>query len=614
MSGWILPLFFILVAFFFGFILTYLFRLSFGRFERAAIAGPLGLVALTEINLLLALIFGLNRFSIISSIVIALSLTICIFIYFSRGKSFKKDSVKDSLKSWPFWLVFMTFGLYVIGVLFAKVLNADGNGNLLIGPPALYGDTALHASYISKTVFGPFPPENPLFAGIKLTYPYMNNFLSAILIVLGLNLRYGLIIPQIFFLIGFMVLFIKLAKKFNNNLGAFIAPTIWFLGWGLGFIFFLKEWSMGVSFSEYVQRVGDFTHNDKYYLNLHNVITGMILPERTFLPGLFLGALIANVFASKENLNFKSLLLASLILGILPLWHSHTFLFFSIATFCWIFLWLEDKFSTKIKMALFFFFLAGLLALPIVIQSLNQISARHFLTFLSGWMRGEENIFIYWFKNSFLLIPIAVLGYFVLLRNLRSFFVPSFFVFLLANIISFQPWVWDNIKLLAWALLFFSILCAQFYCWMIKKGKIFIEIAAIVIIISCLSGFLALGTQLQPSYVIYDKADIDLAEWVKINTNPDDIFLMETFHNNPVPGLAGRSIYLGYPGFLWVHGIDYRSREVENSKILKGDLRNISQLEVPIDYIAIDKKGGSPNFGVLSVDYQNEKYVIYKVR
>jgi len=79
--------------------------------------------------------------------------------------------------------------------------------------------------------------------------------------------------------------------------------------------------------------------------------------------------------------------------------------------------------------------------------------------------------------------------------------------------------------------------------------------------------------------------------------------------------LFGRSVYLGYPGHLWVHGIDYGEREQRVKQILAGDgdINIINQIEVPISYLIVPNSTSLQftNQGLTEV-YTNSKFTILK--
>ena len=71
---------------------------------------------------------------------------------------------------------------------------------------------------------------------------------------------------------------------------------------------------------------------------------------------------------------------------------------------------------------------------------------------------------------------------------------------------------------------------------------------------------------------------------------------------------------MGYPGHLWVHGINYQKRETENSLILAGDFTQINNLETPISYIVLSRS--DLTFKIpsdIQAAYQNQKYRVVRI-
>jgi hypothetical protein len=84
-------------------------------------------------------------------------------------------------------LVFIvTFALF--SIITPKLLISQETG-LYTGIINAYGDVAWHLSNITLMAEGQlWPLENPIFAGTRLTYPFLVNFFSALLIVGGASL------------------------------------------------------------------------------------------------------------------------------------------------------------------------------------------------------------------------------------------------------------------------------------------------------------------------------------------------------------------------------------------------------------------------------------------
>lgn len=568
------------------------------------ISPALSIIAFTSILIFVAFIFGVNTLSI--------SFSAMIFFIFSLS-SYKKLKFSINLK--PLNIVLLltatTFICITSFVWLTQALAISPDG-YKTGGGGLYGDSALHAAYISRLATGEFPPQNPLFAGQTLVYPFANDLFSAVLIKLGLNLNLAFSIPQIILFVGFISLFIAITKKFTSYLGVTFSLFIMLLGWGIGAYYFLVEWrSTNFGLLQFLNK--DYTNNDLYNLHFHNILTGLILPERSFLPGLFLGLLIFLNFINYSKIkDLRLLIINGFILGILPFWHTHTFIFFIITSIIF-FAYFIYKSPKVITHFLTLLAITALTSFPFFLLLLSNHPLENFLHFSTGWLSQKENIIIFWMKNSFLIIPLAIIGLFKIDKLHRIYFIPAILIFILANIIIFQPWDWDNIKILIWSFLFFSILAGKLLSELFLNGKLVKLLISLIILTSTLSGLLSLAFQLKYRFTIYDLADIELSSWLKKNTNVDDIFLIDPIPNHPSTGLAGRLAYVGYPGHLWVHGIDYSKREKINNQIYAGDFSKINNIDPQITYIILpNNKLLSENKDYLIRTFENQKYTVYK--
>lgn len=586
-----------------GFGLIFCLPKSLHNYSKLLLFPALGILTFTQILLYLAFPLGVNYLTIGFSLLLLFFVSIVIYFKWKSALS------SEEQPNFSYFLILVISVL--IGFLWLKQTAYPRNGSLFSGGGGMYGDTALHAAYTSRLEAGSFPPQNPLFAGRTLVYPFANDLFSAVIKKTGLNLNLSFTLPQFILLLAFLVLYYEVCLKFTDKSGFLISLIFLLLGWGIGGFIFLGKLSAQITnFSSLLNT--DFTDNSQYGLFFHNITTGLILPERSFLPGLVLGLLFfLNYFEYESSKKIRYLVINGLILGSLTFWHTHTFIFFTVfALFVSYFIFLKEKNKKEFFRLSSVFYIAFILATPFIVLFLKDRSAGSFLHFSYGWQNSNQNLFMFWLRNSFLTLPLAIVGIFFVSFKKKLFLVPAFIVFLLANVVIFQPWDWDNIKLLSWSFVFFSILAAIALKRLTKYGHLGLFLVVCILFVSSLSGVLSVISQTKNEYVIYDKADIDLAAWIQVNTGKDDVFISDPTPNNPIPSLGARMLYLGYPGHLWVHGINYSQREITNASILNGNLKNINELEVPISYI-VTTKNTQANIAKIIV-YENEKYSVYK--
>jgi hypothetical protein len=193
----------------------------------------------------------------------------------------------------------------------------------------------------------------------------------------------------------------------------------------------------------------------------------------------------------------------------------------------------------------------------------------------------------FWWLNWGFTLPAAAAGAVLLCRGAApraqarlalGLFAPFAVLFALVNLIQFQPWTWDNNKILIWAAVGVAGLAAVPVSWLLfgeapallhrvtnhaqpplrRAGRIG---GAALFAVMIASGGLDVWRLLHTRafiYTIYDDEGAYLAEWARANTAPDSVWLTATNHTHWVWGLTGRQPMMGYQGWLWTHGHDYQ--------------------------------------------------------
>ncbi len=82
-----------------------------------------------------------------------------------------------------------------------------------------------------------------------------------------------------------------------------------------------------------------------------------------------------------------------------------------------------------------------------------------------------------------------------------------------------------------------------------------------------------------------------LGNFVREKIPENSLILTSDTFLNPVSSLAGRPVYLGYPGWLWSHGISYGPREEKLKAFYKNPtLASPISKEFPFSYILVDNE------------------------
>ncbi len=204
-----------------------------------------------------------------------------------------------------------------------------------------------------------------------------------------------------------------------------------------------------------------------------------------------------------------------------------------------------------------------------------------------------NNVLWFWVKNFGFVFAgwIIALGYCVtrvikkkpIEFGMRVLCLASFILFALANLIKFQPWEFDNNKILFWWWVFAIILALSIFDSVAtkilnskletlnKSQNLKIQTKKLLLVVSCslfvilssFSGVLDVWGRVQSglrldkntrNFGYYGLDEIAVANWISNNTNPNDVFVTHSQANQFIPMLSGRAIYLGFPGWLWTQG------------------------------------------------------------
>ena len=182
------------------------------------------------------------------------------------------------------------------------------------------------------------------------------------------------------------------------------------------------------------------------------------------------------------------------------------------------------------------------------------------------------------------------------------------------------PHDYDNIKLLYY---WYGLTCIIVAHWIINLGRKRRQyfLAALLVLFSVASAIPAIQREGLIRWRSFSTAEIEAAQFAIENTAPKSIFLTAPLHNQPILCLAGRTILMGYGGWLWTHGYQSQQREADIKKIYAGDIQSIEllkQYKVEYIYLSPAELGTfQRNVAFLnlqfSIVYQNGEITIYKV-
>lgn len=593
------------------------------------------------------------------------------------NKKFTKSFYKKSINNHAFhipalavvWIIFG--GLFTYAFSKLMIIKPDG---VYIGQANSWSDWVVHISITN--IFANKPVSewflyHPFFANGKLTYGFLVHLMTGMLIKLGLRIDIA------FFIISILLLFIFLTGLYflyyqisNSRKKSILGMFIFFTSSGMGIFRYINT----LTLKNLLNPTQDFTKFAQYDWLAGNIPAAMILPQRAFFIGVTIGVWVLNLLLlglnrSDKNTNqHKLFILSGILAGVLPIAHMHSFIAIVIitGTVCLFkiiscfnlskdkpyldFNVASSKLMSCLVKLLFFIIPAGVISIFLYFKFIHGgIEINNFMRVSPGWTSAQnlkinasllEKV-ITWIKMWLQLwgtfLPLILFSFFYLKNNKQlkkhtSTFFGFISIFILANIIIFQPTAWDNTKLFAWVYLGLSILVSQllFSLWNKAKKlttlkKLIIRIFTIILLITLsFSGSVELIRILnfnQNTYLLSSSQEIQFAKNISSNTKTDAIFLTSTKHNHPIPLWANRPIFLGYLGWIKNFGFDHSVRIKEANSIYSGQI-NADELIIKndINYIYVgpyEVKEFKVNYDYLEkfeIVFENENTRVYDVK
>jgi len=614
-----------------GTVATYLYDedASFGA--RLCAGAALGLAALGLVGFIVASLIGLSGAAVLFTMAICCSpLALVLDANISRRlkqdlegvSSFTRQLTRAEPAALGYFLFYAVAAIVLLKV-FSRAVIEDNTG-LSTGLLNNFGDLPFHLSVITSFVFGNnFPPEDPTYAGVRFTYPFISDFVSAIFVRCGADLRESMFIENYLLGLSFIGLVHRWALvMLRDKLAAVITPLIVLLNGGMGWTLLFDKAGTNDRglFGVLTDLPPSFTVIPETTWRWGNAISALLIPQRGFLMGLPLAVIAftqwwltidkqrptANVAQGKKTraserqkietstrfpLNTRRMIGAGVAAGLLPLVHAHSFVVVMGMAACLALIHIRwrEWFT--------FFAVASVIAIPQLLWSTlhSSVDAGSFFAWEVGWDHGKENPIWFWFKNTGIFIPLifaAILnkgeGYLVR-RRVLLFYLPFTLCFIIPNVVKLAPWIWDNIKVLYYWWLASAPIVALLLVRLWRQGPIRKVIALLLFVCVTLAGALDVaGIAVRSTkYSVFDAAGLRFAELVKAKTAPRALIMHAPVHNTPV-FLTGRRSLMGYPGHIWTHGLQFVQREGEIKRIYLGSpdaeqlIRNYG-----IDYVVI---------------------------
>lgn len=475
------------------------------------------------------------------------------------------------------------------------------DGTLHVGQ-STYGDLCMHLSIATSLRGSALPADYNILPGTTLGYPILTDATATTMLLFGASIQAAMIVPAAVMSALVYCGYLIFAREVTRNTpAAVVAAVLLFFNGGLGFLYDFDL--SGHDFSKITEIFTGYyktpANQPEYNLRWSNLVCDLLLPQRTFLGGwtLLLPALYFARSALRRH-ETRDYLLATLFASALPMVHTHSFA--ALGLYCagsCVYQFVADPENRRklVRGAGMFLGLTLVCALSQVISStLKQATREGFVRLHFNWVNYTDEGFVdfypwFWAKNIGLPLLAMICALLEWKKRDRMDFVGAACIFVVAELVLFQPLDYDNNKLFyIWYLLMLP--AAGSACvgvWRRLRGtRSRALLAALFLAGSTLSGALSIARECVSDYQLFSAADVAVAEYIEENTDPDDMFLTGLHHNNPVYALAGRDVVCGPSLFLYWHGLDYMSRDARVRAFYADPENNLDLLrEYNVKYI-----------------------------
>lgn len=235
-------------------------------------------------------------------------------------------------------------------------------------------------------------------------------------------------------------------------------------------------------------------------------------------------------------------------------------------------------------------------ALPqLLFWTFNQANGDGFLRGYFNWANQNDTYMVFYLKNMGIVWILGLIA--LIFTKTRNYFIvaPVFFIWSIAELIVFQPNEYDNNKLLYIAYLLLCLFVADYVVDILKKiGNRIVSIVSLSVILffSSISALLTFGREYVSDYELYSTDEVKMCKYIEKHTNPSDVILTDTRHNNGVVSLTGRNIVCGSSAFLYFHGVNYQEREDDVQKMYENpkDSTLFDKYHVKYIYLGVSER------------------------
>lgn len=491
------------------------------------------------------------------------------------------------------------------------------------------GDFGLHLSLVRSFSWGNnIPTELPFFPGKPLPYHYYFDFVVGILERLGVRIDVafnGVSIGAFTFLL-FLIYKLPQVIFLKSKILGILSVIFFIFHSSMTFLDFFKGKSFSLDSLKDLWLLPDYLNKGPFDGSIISIFftLNVFLNQRHLVLGLTISLAILLLLISpllvQQKISSKYLILLGLIVGFSSRIHTLIFIATMVVT---LFLFIVFK---RPRLVAPFFLPAVLVFSPHLAQILSQEISHPFFNpgFLAIRPLTPASFVQFWWLNLGIALVTIPLGFAYSTIKQRKFFFSILPLFIFGNLFQFGFRIDHNHSIFNFFLILANFYTA-FLLLVLWRGKILKKILVCMLLsLMTASGvidLMAVKNDFQLS--LADAPNNAFMQWIKTNTNPNDVFLSRQEILDPVT-LSGRKNYFGHKYYLSVMGYDFSERErltktffeVDAMEIVRLMRREgIKYLVLPRDKIAdftyqINEKFLKEN---LKIDYQDGDVLVFKL-
>ena len=506
---------------------------------------------------------------------------------------------RPKLSPWA-WMVFAAFALFALRE-FCWLMYDDG-ASVYVGSPNNLGDLSLHLQLARFFANGaPWWPDHPEAGGYRLRYyPGADGFQALLLLA-------GAPVSQALVWVGLLGSAATMLALYRWG-GTFTVAGFLFNGGLWGFRFFHS--------GEFI----DYQGTEAW----KNLALAILTTQRPFLFALPAGLLLLAHWREKffaepppallpartappdaapgaPDLSSRGLVpfwVEALLYATMPFFHVFAFLFLSLLLGWWFLCYCPRR-----AMRRHLLLLVGVALAPATFEIALMTNYFHTGSELIhihwGWMQDQSPFLYFWVANYglfTLLAPALWLrcawdagwaGYAArwlprpsgglwlpqlgrAAESAAAFVLPAGVVFVVACVVIFAPWDWDNTKLMIWC-----YLAALPFIWQTWVRPLAAPLRWPLCAVLFFSGFVSLFGGMgrsepdQVGYAIYERAEVAATQVATQSMPVGAHFACVPDYNHPLV-YCGREIAAGYPGHVWSQGISYWGMQDDLDTVMLG--------------------------------------------